>query len=580
MRFCLDTSFEREPEKGKVDDHLRIGRAKSFLIGRVMGVIIMNIMKVEFPNNEMVDMEYGRPIVLLGANGAGKTRLSIKIEEINDPAFQSNNQLESSRIHRISAQKSLTIPAAIPIYDHESSQKNLFIGNSEDYASKSVYRYQSNPATCMINDYDQALSLLFSEAHRELECEHNEAKKCDAEGKVRPKLSDTVVDRAQRIWNSLLPHRIIDLSRNGVHVHFNNEQYLGREMSDGERVMLYMICQALVVKPNSLFIIDEPELHIHKAIVKELWTQLENERPDCIFMYLTHDIDFALSRKNAQYLWIKSFDGSNWEYEFLDIDSYPDFPSELLLEILGMRQKIVFVEGTKDSCDYQLYQEIYREKGYHVIPCGGCQDVIRLVKAKKSYEKLQLIEVCGIIDRDYRCDREIQALRKDGIYTLEVAEVENLFIVPAILEIMSSFLGSDPEAANEAKRFIVDMYNRCKERQIAESLSKEISHQLSLFDIGHQQLTDTEIYETISNCFTLENIGSWRAEKEAIFNSANTLDEILAVFNCKKLSHAISSKYGLSDSDFPKRVLNILSQNKNARGTILKAISAYVPELP
>ena len=30
-------------------------------------------------------------------------------------------------------------------------------------------------------------------------------------------------------------------------------------MSDGERVMLYMICQALVVKPNSLFIIDEPE---------------------------------------------------------------------------------------------------------------------------------------------------------------------------------------------------------------------------------------------------------------------------------------------------------------------------------
>jgi len=361
---------------------------------------------------------------------------------------------------------------------------------------------------------------------------------------------------------------------------YNTQKYHGKDMSDGERVMLYMICQALVVKPNSLFIIDEPELHIHKAIVNELWTLLENERPDCIFMYLTHDIDFALSRNNAQYLWMRNYDGSNWEYEFLNTDNFPDLPSELLLEIIGTRQKIIFVEGTRDSYDYKLYQEIYREKGYHIIPCGGCQDVVRLVKAKKTYGLLQSIEVCGIIDRDFRVDQEIDALKKDGIYALGVAEVENLFVVPELLEIMERLLGCDSETADAAKQFIIDLFNRTKGNQVAEALSREISHQLSLFDLGTKQYSNDEIRSIIENKYTARNIGQWRAEKEAIFNSVRTLPEILSVFNFKELSKKIASKYGLSDKDFPKRVINFLTKDKGARAEILAALAAYIPELP
>ena len=97
----------------------------------------------------------------------------------------------------------------------------------------------------------------------------------------------------------------------------------------------------------------------------------------------------------------------------------------MLYEIIGTRQKVLFVEGTKNSYDHYLYQEIYKDKGYHVIPCGGCQEVIRLVKAKRTYEKLNAINVYGIVDRDFRTEDEISALRGDGIYCLDVAEVEN-----------------------------------------------------------------------------------------------------------------------------------------------------------
>lgn len=539
----------------------------------------MDSMKIRFPHNEDVELEYGKPIVLLGANGSGKTRFSVKIEELNDPAFNSS-QLENSHIHRLSAQKSLTISSSISIFDHESSERNLFLGNPDQYASKRDYRFQSNPVTHLLNDYQQALSLLFSEAQCELQREHDNAKECCATGIQIPTPKDTVVDKAQRIWNTLLPHRTLDLSGNGVHVNFNGQKYHGKEMSDGERVMLYMICQALVVKPHSLFIVDEPELHIHKAIIKELWTQLENERPDCVFMYLTHDIDFALSRNNARYLWIKSFDGNDWEYAFIDAESYPDLPAEMLLEIVGTRQKIVFVEGTKNSYDYKLYQELYRGKGYHVIPCGGCQDVIRLVKAKQTYEQLQSIEVYGIVDRDFRPEREINTLKDNGIYTLNVAEVENLFVVPEVLEIMENQLGCDTGTADEAKRFLLDLFNNLKQKQIAEALSKEITHQLSLFDLGDKEYTNEEIKSFIDNRYTIENINQWRSEKEAIFNSANSLPEVLKVFNFKELSKKIASKYGLADRDFPKRVLNLLTKDKAVRESLIAAFSNYTPTLP
>ena len=255
-------------------------------------------------------------------------------------------------------------------------------------------------------------------------------------------------------------------------------------------------------------------------------------------------------------------------------------PSELLLEILGARQKILFIEGTKDSYDYKLYQELYRDKGYHVIPCGGCQDVIRIVKAKRTYEKLQSIEVYGIIDRDFRGDHEIDMLKADGIYTLGVAEAENLFVVPELLDIMERILGCDTGTAEAAKQFIVELFDKLKGKQISEALSKEITFQLSLFDLGNQQYTNEEIRKKIEGCYTIENIGIWRTEKEEIFNSANTLPEILAVFNFKELSRKISSKFNLSDRDFPKRVINVLTNNKTVKTEILSGLSKYIPELP
>lgn len=535
-------------------------------------------MTIKFPNGEEETFEYGTPVVLLGANGAGKTRFGVKIEELNDVMFNSSvTEDEQLLVHRISAQKSLMIQDSISILDNESARKDLFYGDTHNYVPKYGTRFGMNPATHLLDDFNKALSLLFSQENMELQKAHAKDKEAFASHQARPEPITTVVERATNIWNTVLPHREIDLTGNGVHAIYNNEKYHGKEMSDGERVMLYMICQALVVREYSLLIIDEPELHIHKAVVNRLWTLLEQERPDCVFMYITHDLNFALSRNTDRTLWIKKFDGKTWEYEFINAHDYSEIPAELIYEIIGSRKDILFVEGEKDSYDTALYRELY--KGYHIIPCGSCQNVIRFVKSKNGYAGLNAINVQGIIDRDFRNELEIRSLREQGIYCLEVAEVENLFVVPELLDVMEEILLAEQGSAENAKRRIVSLYDKNKEYQIAAAVNQEIRYQLSLFDIGTKMYTADEIKQFIDEKYSREKLAAIVEETRSLFDGATTVEKILRVFNFKNIANNIVGKtFGIMGyGEYPRRVIRALGTNDASR--IVAALEKYIPDM-
>jgi len=51
-----------------------------------------------------------------------------------------------------------------------------------------------------------------------------------------------------------------------------------------------------------------------------LWAEIEKSRPDCLFVYLTHDVDFAAAQENAQRIWLKSFDGEIWDWALIQPD--------------------------------------------------------------------------------------------------------------------------------------------------------------------------------------------------------------------------------------------------------------------
>ena len=87
-------------------------------------------------------------IVIIGANGAGKTRLGAWIE---------SNMQNNLAVHRISAQRALNIPEFAQIKNLEQAEKMLFYGleNQEgSVAHKRAHRWGYNPETHLLNDYD------------------------------------------------------------------------------------------------------------------------------------------------------------------------------------------------------------------------------------------------------------------------------------------------------------------------------------------------------------------------------------------------------------------------------------------
>lgn len=126
-------------------------------------------------------------------------------------------------------------------------------------------------------------------------------------------------------------------------------------------------------------------------------------------------------------------DKQKWDYALLDSNEFSD---DLLLEILGNRQGVLFVEGTQDkSIDRKLYSRLFPK--YSIMPLEGCASVIQATKAYNKLPMLHYKTIKGIVDRDRRTEEEIGSLLKEKIYVPLVAEIENLFLIPKVIELVA-----------------------------------------------------------------------------------------------------------------------------------------------
>lgn len=388
-------------------------------------------------------------IVLIGANGSGKTRMSAWIEFNN----------ENLNIHRISAQKSLNMPTTTRTSDIKKSEQEFLYGETRinddilwlKRVGKKTGRWQNHPETHLLNDFHMLMTFLFTEQYQQLLNDKEEYAQNNVPYKTKSKL-----DKIKEIFEDVLPNKKLKIEAGMITVYnkdVNSKLYNGAEMSDGERSIFYFIGEALCVLHDSLIIIDEPENHLHKSILIRLWDAIESARPDCTFLYITHDLNFTMSRINSQIIWAKNMTTiGNWEYELINFDN--NIVDALKLEIMGNRQNVLLVEG-KDSNSYdkKLYSRLFSD--YNVIAVENCEKVIEFTKAYNKLNDLNYVEVKGIIDRDRRSDDEIKALNKDNIFCPEVAEIENLFLLPEIIKVVAEKLLKN----HEYERIIQDVQN-------------------------------------------------------------------------------------------------------------------------
>jgi hypothetical protein len=341
--------------------------------------------------------------------------------------------------------------------------------------------------------------------------------------------------------------------------------YNASEMSDGERVVFYLIGKCLAASQNGIIIVDEPEIHLHKSIQAPLWQEIEKLRPDCLFVYMTHDIDFAVALTDTKKIWLKSYDGYQWIWKIIpDIEGLPE---ELLVEILGSRKPVVFVEGANGSYDVSLYRAILKD--FLVIPCGSCMQVIQQTKALRDSKQFHNLEVFGLIDRDRRVDNEIKLLQEKGVYTLCVAEVENLFCTPEIIKLISKQLERNPEDdIDSVSQFIFKKMQSELETQVSLRVASEIKHKLNLFNEkvkGKENLKSA--LQSLLNEVDIDYIYD---TNDKIFSEA--LDHkdyllLLKIYNRKSLASQISSCLGLAKDKLAELVVRLANGQKNEEVT-------------
>ena len=525
---------------------------------------------------------YGQ-IVIVGANGSGKSRLGAWLE--NPFSLMQNHgpasgAAQSKSGYRIGAQRVLTLPDQGQRMDFE--QANSQLANGGDGPGHRVSRLSGDPVVGQSNDFALLLNTLFAEQAKS-------AREYRARGRADgnpgfPK--EDTLERLKKLWERIFPERELIIGEITVQAKPKDggTTYSASALSDGERVGFYLIAHTLLAPPNARLIIDEPELHLHESIQSSLWDALEAAREDCVFVYITHDLGFAASRNQATKIVLYDYtapatpdDVGIWTWNL--VPKAQNFPEDIVLRILGSRRPTVFVEGLVGSLDQEVYEALFPDK--YIVPCGSCNAVERAVRAFQLQPDLHHLSISGIIDRDDRSPNEIAALLEKRIHVLPVAAIENLL---ALTECITKYATSlniaetdIPNRIQDGQRRVHAAMKRVRLDTIAERAQYALSKRLRKVSRNGSTKQDlvTAVGETIASVDpSVEYDRAEATVDEALKGNADQAYEgTLMVFRNKAVLAELAAAFGASRDKYTLSVIRALRVDASLRTAILDRLS-------
>lgn len=509
--------------------------------------------------HEEIRIEAGSSVVFVGANGTGKTRLATYIEE----------QL-GINAHRISAHRALTLNPTVPKISEANALLGLRVGYSGENAAihhRAGSRWGGKNSVHMLNDFDFLIQALFAEQSNRALTTHKKVRSGD-----NSSADPTKFEILTEIWEQLLPHRKLHVSGDDIQVSDADadQYYSGSEMSDGERAVFYMLGQTLVAVENSLIIFDEPELHIHRSIMAKLWDAVESVRPDCAFLFITHDLEFASSRIADKYVLRQySFNNSNPSWNIEKIPSDSGFDEELTTLILGSRKPILFVEGTGSSLDIALYRSCFPE--WSIVPKGSCEEVIHSVVTMRRNASLTRITCSGIVDADDYSQDDRHYLQNLGIATLPVSEIENLILLPNVSSVIAQnegHVGNElDKKLNDLASAIFESLNSAKviEQVVTRYCKRRIDRMLKKIDFGEAETVDAlaDLYSYQTAQLNIESIAQEATDRIRQALENRDLPLLLANYDNKGLI-ALAAQHlkGCRLKDFESWIVRVLKDDR------------------
>ncbi len=482
-----------------------------------------------------------RQLTVIGSNGSGKTRFcSWLMNRCGDKAYH------------MSALRAIL--SAYPKDDMKGSINSIY-----EHANEVSTINKGNATT----EFDRLVYIMMLDEFRDLM--NYKAKLLMGDDVPFPK---TKLDIVVKMWQQVFPKNKV-LRENGrllFATEGQDDHYTSLNLSDGEKAVLYYIGAVLYAMPGAVILVDDPEVFIHQSMMATLWNVIEEMRPDCTFIYNTHDIDFASSRIDNSLVWVKSFDPTTitWDYEVNKTSS--NLSDALFYDLLGNRKPVLFIEGDEaHSIDSRLYPLIFPD--YSVKPLGSCNKVIESVRSFNDLQAFHQLDSWGIVDRDRRDDKEVQYLRTKKVLVPNVAEVENILMLEGVIRTVARHRHRDERKVFlKVKNAVLHMFATQLKQQALQHVRHRVKHQVELrIDMRFRNINALE-----DHMVDLVNEINPRGLYESICRQFHQyVDDadysmVLKVFNQKvMLSESnVASLCGLkSKDDYIKSVLNILKAN-------------------
>ena len=436
-----------------------------------------------------------RPLVIIGPNGVGKTRLGVAIARMNNA-------------QRVAALRNVEI-SGIPMQTLQQASQEVRSALNEILNShwRQSYELQNLLAEILAEDREQAV------AYRAADLKHPGGPKDSS-------FSNTRLIRIVKIWNRHFPGRSINIDYAPMVVRTmpngDEARYSISQMSEGERTALYLAAR-IVSCSERIMIVDEPETFFHPVLAKNLWDDLEREAPDVRFIYITHDIPFALSRYGARFAIARPENRADLLAETSAI------PGEVITEVLGAASfsiaasRLIFCEGRPGSLDLPILRAWHNCAKTAIVPAGGCNAVRECVAVFRAGQITGGLTAFGYVDRDAWPDSHLNA--DANVRSLPFSEIEGIFCSePVFLALAKKNGVADPQAAFHA--FMAE----ARGRFVGPTLHKEILQRAKLrVEIEQRSLlnpikSNADLALVKSSFISAAPAGGWPNYMQAVFD--------------------------------------------------------------